>query len=597
MVASNAAGNNSQGLEADELRRMELEIIEGPLPDVDPSDEAALIAADSDLRAARELPQNECLGPPCSPEALCRPCQRWRRWLALLFHRKKYGKVRHASDARRDDAAPAPWGAPLLPEAYHGPAGELARLFEPASEAHPAALLFQALVCFGGMAGRARYFIVEGDRHHVNENVVLVGRTSKGRKGTSFGRVNSVMSQADMEWAADRVQTGLSSGEGLIWAVRDPIHARHPVKEGGRITGYEEVEADPGVRDKRLLVYEPEFANVLKQTERQGNTLSPLLRHAWDGRDLRSMTKNSPARATGAHVSLIGHITDQELRRYLTATESANGFANRFLFVCVKRARLLPFGGHVDEKRVADLVDEFTAALAFAQTPGEVKLDGGARSLWRAAYTVLSDEPPGLTGALMGRAEAHALRLAMTYALLDQSDAIGEAHLLAGLASWEYADRSVRYVFGEALGDPLADEILDMLRAAPGGMSRNDLVNAFGRHQSGLRLTKALTLLAQKKLARSEDRHTGGRPAQYWHALPKGQSLSSLSSLISQWQKQSDARLRNGRAADPEGRSPSGDCEISEISRGSWDLSASGGCEESEISEESPPHAETRKDV
>ena len=40
------------------------------------------------------------------------------------------------------------------------------------------------------------------------------------------------------------------------------------------------------------------------------------------------MTK-SPAKATDAHISVIGHITTDELRRSLTRTEAANGFANR----------------------------------------------------------------------------------------------------------------------------------------------------------------------------------------------------------------------------------------------------------------------------
>ena len=72
---------------------------------------------------------------------------------------------------------------------------------------------------------------------------------------------------------------------------------------------------------------------MLKVMTREGNTLSPVIRSAWDSGDLRSLTKNSPARATGAHVSIIGHITKDELRRLLTETESANGFANRFLFL------------------------------------------------------------------------------------------------------------------------------------------------------------------------------------------------------------------------------------------------------------------------
>ena len=65
---------------------------------------------------------------------------------------------------------------------------------------------------------------------------------------------------------------------------------------------------------------------------------------AWDSGDLGTLTKNSSTRATGAHISLIGHITADELRRYLTQTEQANGFGNRHLWFCVKRSKELPHG-------------------------------------------------------------------------------------------------------------------------------------------------------------------------------------------------------------------------------------------------------------
>jgi hypothetical protein len=50
------------------------------------------------------------------------------------------------------------------------------------------------------------------------------------------------------------------------------------------------------------------------------------------------MVKNSPLKATGAHISIIGHITKDELRARLTRTDMANGLANRFLFCLVKRS-------------------------------------------------------------------------------------------------------------------------------------------------------------------------------------------------------------------------------------------------------------------
>jgi hypothetical protein len=236
---------------------------------------------------------------------------------------------------------PPSWPDPPGPEAFDGLPGRIVAAIEPASEADRSALLIQSLVCFGNIIGRSAHFIVEGTLHHANEFAVLVGRTSKARKGTSWDRINQLMSEAESEWAENRVQSGASSGEGIVCAVRDPIDKQERIRDKGSIR-YETVQADPGVEDKRLLVFEPEFANVLKQTERQGNTLSVVLRQLWDGSSLRTLTKNSPAKATGAHGSFIGHITIEELHRYLTQTESANGFGNRFLWVCTDRSKLLP---------------------------------------------------------------------------------------------------------------------------------------------------------------------------------------------------------------------------------------------------------------
>jgi len=69
------------------------------------------------------------------------------------------------------------------------------------------------------------------------------------------------------------------------------------------------------------------------------------MRSAWDTGMLATLTKNDAVTATGAHISVIGHITADELRAELTATDSANGFANRFLFLAVRRSKALPFGG------------------------------------------------------------------------------------------------------------------------------------------------------------------------------------------------------------------------------------------------------------
>jgi hypothetical protein len=97
----------------------------------------------------------------------------------------------------------------------------------------------------------------------------------------------------------------------LVWAVRDPA------------------DTDPGISHRRLPALEPEFVSVLRSAGREISTLSPTLRSAWDGRPLQLLTRTAPARASEAHISLIGHITQTELRHHLTQIELANGLANR----------------------------------------------------------------------------------------------------------------------------------------------------------------------------------------------------------------------------------------------------------------------------
>ncbi len=172
-------------------------------------------------------------------------------------------------------AAPAGWPAAPAAIVYHELLGEIVTRIAPHTEADPVAILTQLLVAFGGAAGRGAFFQVEATRHHPNEFMLLVGDSSKARKGSSWDHVRRLIAALDPT-IEQRILTGLSSGEGLIWAVRDP-------------TGQ-----DPGITDQRLLVIEPEFASVLKSSTREISTLSPTLRSAWDGRPLAILTRNAP---------------------------------------------------------------------------------------------------------------------------------------------------------------------------------------------------------------------------------------------------------------------------------------------------------------
>jgi hypothetical protein len=414
----------------------------------------------------------------------------------------------------------ASWPAPLAPEAFHGAAGDLVRAIEPHTEADPAALLAQALAAFGNVIGRAAHFRVEADRHCGNIFAVLVGVTAKGRKGTSLGQIRSVFENVDPEWAAPggNIVSGLSSGEGLIWNVRDTVEKRKPVRKNGHVAEYETVIEDDGVSDKRLFVVEAEFASPLRVMAREGNTLSAVLRDAWDTGDLRTLTKNSPAQATGGHISVIGHVTGDELLRYLNSTEMANGFANRFLWFCVRRSKELPEGGQAAREDFSPIVERLKAAVTFARSATELRRDEAARQVWREVYGPLSEGRLGLLGSVTSRAEAQVVRLSLLYALLDCSPVIRREHLQAALAVWDYCENSARYIFGEALGYPDADRILAELRTNSEGLTRTQISGLFGRNRTQEEIGNALARLEECGLAVRVVRATSGRPEQLWIA-------------------------------------------------------------------------------
>jgi len=415
------------------------------------------------------------------------------------------------------DNAPT-WPDAIDPAAFHGLAGDVVHMIEPHTEADPVALLVQFLAATGNCIGRRAYFAVESDKHYPNLYGVIVGETSKARKGTSWGRIRTVFELVDDSWTRMCIHSGLSSGEGLIWAVRDPIYGRERTGKGSDARTME-MEQDPGVTDKRLFVIESEFANVLRVITRQGNTLSRVIRDGWDRGDLATMTKNSPARATGAHISIVGHITADELRRYLDRTEAASGFANRFLYVCVRRSRCLPHGGVLDEPAMKSLAERLALAIGDAQNLGEVKMDAEASAAWERVYPDLSEGQPGLLGAILGRAEAQVVRLALVYALLDGNTQIRLPHLKAALALWSYSETSARYVFGATLGDPVADEIVRALaQVGDQGLTRTEISRALGNHRSGVQLGRALDLLVQLNRAHCKTVETNGRPAEVWYA-------------------------------------------------------------------------------
>lgn len=406
------------------------------------------------------------------------------------------------------------WPRPLGDAAYHGLAGDIVEIVLPETEADPANLLISFLVAFGNSIGRNAHIELDAALHYANEFAVIVGPTAMSRKGSGLNQVKRVFTRAEEtsnrnETWTDCIKQGLSTGEGLI-----THFAPHAAPDGDDDDDGHKPEPIPV--DPRLMVVESELARLLIVMNRPDNILSTTIRQAWEVGELSVMTRKNPLDVKGVHVSIIGHITTEELRKHLAAVDRANGFANRFMFAMVKRSKELPFGGEAID--YGDILPTLGAAQRYARGVGLMRRAGNFNEIWPKHYTRLTADRAGMFGAITSRGASHVMRLAMIYALLDKTKLIRDVHLKAALEVWRYCEDSVRYIFGTNLGDDTADTILIALRRSEGGLTRTEISKVCSHNKAGTEITRALSVLEREGLAECETAKKGRRPTEIWHA-------------------------------------------------------------------------------
>jgi hypothetical protein len=173
----------------------------------------------------------------------------------------------------------------------------------------------------------------------------------------------------------------------------------------------------------------------------------------------------------------------------------------------------------VDPDALSILGERARVAIAFARTVEAIGWSQDAARLWEELYPQLSEGKPGLLGLITARAEAQTIRLALVYAVLDKSAEIRLEHLRAALELWRYSADSAAYIFGQSLGNPTADSIVEFLRTQPQGVTRTELNAHFARNKSKAELDAAILLAQSVGLLRIEKRETGGRPVEVLHLV------------------------------------------------------------------------------
>jgi len=432
------------------------------------------------------------------------------------------------STAIRTPTARNKWPSSILgTEAIHGPIGQYVEEVAPLTEADPAAILMQALVMFGNRLGRSVKYYVGSSIHHANEFLLIVGSTSRGKKGMSrdmaevlfqnTAPVSEIVMESDDGIEATGClsdpligysRKGLSTGQGLIHAVRDATPARG------------EKPADQGIKDKRLLIIEPEFQRVLAQVRKQDSTLSSTLRDFFDSGNAALMNKVEPIKATNAHVSLIAHISPEELKAQTIATDYQNGFLNRFWICMARRSQFIPMPVTISAEMFTHIRDQLRNALRSAQiTPRPLTMDDQAKEYFHAIYeTELEKERHGVTESLLARAAPHVCRMAIIYAKADNAMQIRRPHLRAAHALWKYSEKSAEYLFGRSTGNKHADKILAMLEEAPEGMTATQIYEGTGKNLNEKIRADAMEVLERQGMVIRQQATPNGRTVDLWTA-------------------------------------------------------------------------------
>lgn len=413
-----------------------------------------------------------------------------------------------AAGPEEGGAAPAAANRPKpQPAVYQGWFGKTVKAFEPTTEADPVAILVTLISGFSVMIGSRPKVIIHDDHHPLLIWSLIAGYTGSGRKGMSLNPVKRLIRIADLDFYRDCFTSGLSSGEGLTSAVADA-----------------EDEQDPG--GKKLFVIETEYSVTMARAGREGNTLGGVLRQAWEGDNLRIMTKVK-VHATEPHIGIVAHITPGEFRARVKSADMAGGTYNRFLPIYSERSREIALGEGASPNLVATIALELQELVKKAQDVGKVGLTPEAQGYWtEVVYPALSAASvrDGVVAQFTARATPYCRRLAALYALADGHVIVGRSHMEAAYHLVNYSRASAAFILGAtSTGDPDLDKALIALtNAAPDTLTRTSFANdVFAKAYSKTRLDDVLTKLAQLPGVVAEKRSTGGRPAEHWFLRPE----------------------------------------------------------------------------
>jgi len=252
--------------------------------------------------------------------------------------------------------------------------------------------------------------------------------------------------------------------------------------------------------------------------KRDGSTMSAILRQAWESSTLSVATKQNDDKATGAHITIVGHATTQELLQTLRVTDIVGGFANRFLFFTVERSKMLPIQTIPESKKMGKLATELVEALQNARKISQVVLSDEAVNYWIQIYRALDEEgekDEQTAAPFLSRGAPQILRMAMILALADGESCIGIPQLEAAHKLWSCARRSVEDMLeiGPSALTPDQARLFEMLEQIDYPVSCTEAREKLGWNGTRFALVKS-QLLKMRIVREEKTGGAGGRPKQ-----------------------------------------------------------------------------------
>jgi Protein of unknown function (DUF3987) len=348
--------------------------------------------------------------------------------------------------------------------------GQLAERLDPYTEADQVGVLASLLAAVGVHLGPAPHLQIGYERHPLLVWPLLIGDTAVGKKGTSYNMAKALLTLADKDFVGSNIRSGLSTGEGLA-----DVFASDTVEQKGKPARARLLPEG----DIRLLAYETEWSSIMARMKRENNTLSAMLRQAWEGGDLSTLNVDARV-AKESHLGILAHITPEEFKAKVSAADMAGGTYNRFLPIAVAQSKFLPKAEKADPLLTEQLGASLADRLGHAGRLRAVGFTDAGSLAWERLYYQFSayHKEEVRVRQFVSRAAPYCLRIAAIYAALDRTDKISPAHLAAAVALVRYSIESARAVL---YGNDDA-RLVDWIAAAgPAGKTRGDISDGYYR--------------------------------------------------------------------------------------------------------------------